>query len=88
MLTWDISIMLVLFYSCLELPIRLAFFQGTNIMASIVDLLFFIDMLVIFNSAFRDDEYTYKIIDDRAQIAKRYLKGWFTIDLLAIIPFD
>ena len=26
--------------------------------------------------------------DERAIIAKNYLKGWFTIDLLAIIPFD
>ena len=26
--------------------------------------------------------------DVRVMIAKNYLKGWFTIDLLAIIPFD
>ena len=25
---------------------------------------------------------------DRKRIAKFYLKGWFTVDLLSIIPFD
>lgn len=29
-----------------------------------------------------------KVIVDRKKIAKNYLTGWFTIDLLAIIPFD
>ena len=53
---------------------------------TILDLFFFADMLVIFNSAFYDDYL--KIIDDRGMIAKRYLVGWFSIDLLSIIPFD
>ena len=29
-----------------------------------------------------------KIIDDRKKIAKNYLEGWFTVDLLAITPFE
>ena len=29
-----------------------------------------------------------KFIADRKKIAKNYLQGWFTVDLLAIIPFD
>jgi hypothetical protein len=28
------------------------------------------------------------MIDDRKVIALNYLKGWFIIDLVAILPFD
>jgi hypothetical protein len=28
------------------------------------------------------------MVDDRKMIAKRYLKGWFIIDMVSIIPFD
>ena len=44
------------------------------------------DILVVFNTAYYDDDVD--LVDDRKQIAKTYVKGWFTIDLLAIIPFD
>jgi len=43
-------------------------------------------MVIIFNSGYYDDYL--KIVDDRGLIAKRYLSGWFSVDLLSIIPFD
>lgn len=43
-------------------------------------------MVMIFNTAVIDDDYN--IIEDRSVIAKTYLKGWFWIDLISIIPFD
>lgn len=47
--------------------------------------MFFLDIILIFNTWFynEDDE----VITSRKQIAKAYLKGWFTIDVLAILPF-
>ena len=48
--------------------------------------MFLIDIIVIFNSSYYDEDYT--IITDRKLIAKQYLKGWFTIDFFAIFPFD
>ena len=30
----------------------------------------------------------FRMIDDRKVIAKEYLKGWFTIDFFAVIPFN
>jgi hypothetical protein len=27
-------------------------------------------------------------MDDRKQLAANYIKGWFTVDILAIIPFE
>lgn len=48
--------------------------------------MFFLDILVIFNSAILDDDF--QIIDDRCMIVKDYLSGWFIIDIVAILPFD
>ena len=47
--------------------------------------MFFIDMIIIFNKAYFDEK-AFKLVSDRAQIAKGYLQGWFWIDLFAIIP--
>ena len=51
-----------------------------------MDLLFLLDIIVVFQTAYYDEDV--ELIDDRKQIAKTYLRGWFTVDLLAIIPFD
>ena len=47
---------------------------------------FVIDIIVIFNSAYYEDEID--LIDNRKKIACKYMKGWFTIDVLSVIPFD
>jgi hypothetical protein len=44
------------------------------------------DIIIIFNSAYYDLDMN--LIDDRKKIVKNYLKGWFAVDFLAIIPFD
>ena len=51
-----------------------------------IDILFSIDILVIFNTAFQNE--ILEVEDDRCTIACNYLKGWFMIDLLAVIPFE
>lgn len=57
-----------------------------SMLATIIDLIFAIDMLVTFNTAVYNNHND--IVEDRKTIAKWYLKGWFIIDLIAIIPFD
>ena len=42
-------------------------------------------MLVIFNSAFLNEEFV--VIDNRKKITETYLKGWFTVDIVSSIPF-
>jgi hypothetical protein len=79
--------------SCIVTPWRIAFadlsidepIEWLAINYSI-DCFFFVDILVIFNSSYHDDDFN--IVEDRKQIAKQYLQGWFTLDLLAIMPFD
>ena len=51
-----------------------------------VDILFLIDIFVNFNLATYDEDFV--VIEDRAKLAKNYLGGWFTIDVMSIIPFD
>ena len=51
-----------------------------------IDIFFFIDILVNFNSAYIDESY--EVIDDRKKIAKSYLVSWFLIDFLSIVPFE
>lgn len=52
----------------------------------VIDILFGLDVIIIFNSAYYDIETN--LIDKRRQIAMNYVQGWFIIDILAIIPFD
>ena len=48
--------------------------------------MFLCDIILIFNTSFFDEEFT--LIQDRKSIALSYMSGWFSIDLVAIIPFD
>lgn len=87
---WDIFIALVLIFSCTVTPYRLALVSEdtpnwvvTNVF---IDIMFLLDIILIFNTAYYDEEFL--IIQDRKTIALTYIRGWFPIDLVAIIPFD
>lgn len=87
---WDLWVSLILIFTCSVTPYRLAFSQDDNdpltweIINGIVDLCFFADMILIFNTAYYDDDF--KMIQHRGVIAITYMKGWFLIDLMAIFP--
>jgi hypothetical protein len=52
----------------------------------ICDLFFLVDITVCFNTMYVDDDFV--IVNRRSKIAKRYMLGWFSIDAVAIFPFD
>ena len=89
-IAWDLFITLVLLFACLVTPYRIAFIskdhQVWNIIDFVVDLLFVIDMILIFNTAYYDNRY--KIIDNRKHIAKAYLSSWFFIDAISVMPME
>ena len=60
--------------------------DGGKILNYVVDALFGLDVILIFNSAYFD--VNLDLVDDRCEVAKTYLKSWFIIDLVAIIPFE
>lgn len=53
---------------------------------SIIDFLFLIDIIVNFFSAYYNEKYI--LIDKRTQIACNYIKGWFIVDVVSILPFN
>ena len=60
--------------------------DGLKMFSNIIDIMFLIDIFIIFFSAIQTEEL--EIIHDRKEIAVSYLTGWFTIDLIAILPFE
>jgi len=88
---WDLLMTIVLLVSCVITPLNLAFgnhnkHYDETFLGFIIDSLFALDMFLCFNTACYDDEDD--LVEKRKQIAILYLKSWFIIDLVAIIPFD
>ncbi|CAD8104029.1 unnamed protein product [Paramecium primaurelia] len=87
---WQYVLMILLIYTAFITPIRLAFIEEFNIiwfsLELIVDILFFLDILITFNTAYFNEEGV--LIVDRQQIANQYLRTWFIFDLMAIFPTD
>lgn len=81
---------MILLFTCLVTPARLAFAEEDTLTWEIINqfqnVMFLIDMVIIFLSAYYDDNM--RIVTNRKIIAIQYLKGWFLIDLLAIFPTD
>lgn len=80
----------LLFYAGLALPFKTAFIDdqtnGERFLDLGIDILFLIDIIINFFSAYYDNEEN--LITDKKVIAKNYLKGWFFIDLVTSIPLD
>jgi hypothetical protein len=82
---------IVLIVMCIFTPLNLSFMWhkqglGPKIINHTIDLFYFIDVFVIFNSAYLENDIY--LVVNRKSIAKRYLKGWFVIDIISIIPFN
>jgi hypothetical protein len=91
-LGWDFMIAIILLITCVTTPFDLAFADETDnndgyvFYRYCIDFLFFCDILVNFNTALQNE--IFEIEDNRCVISMTYMKGWFLIDLLAIIPFE
>lgn len=87
---WDIYITLILVFSCMTVPYRLALIKEDStswkFINWFVDVCFLMDITISFNKASFDENY--ELITDRKLIAFDYFQGWFIIDIVAIIPFD
>ena len=74
----------------METPYIIAFIPneplGLSIFNYMIDGLFFLDIIAIFNTVYYDNDIT--MVDDRKLIAINYIKGWFFVDVLAIMPID
>jgi potassium voltage-gated channel Eag-related subfamily H protein 7 len=87
---WDIFIIFLLVVVCTIIPWRLAFSEDTPAWTAAyyaMDFFFLIDMILTFFTTIPSTEYMSEEYDHKV-LARIYLQGWFTIDLLSIIPFD
>jgi len=82
----------ILIFACIITPYKVAFFdpddndKAYEVISILLDLIFCVDMIVFFNSAYYDSDF--KIKDARCDIATYYFKSWFITDFLAIFPFS
>jgi len=90
-IAWDVSIMLVLLIVTVIIPYRLAFVMDDDINWKVLyiffDVMFALDMVFCFFTSYTD-KYIKREVTDIKLIANRYLRGWFWIDLMSIIPFE
>lgn len=99
-LYWDIITSIMLVTACFMTPFSLAFeeydkfandtslfvFKDTwSSIESVVDIVFIIEILVCFNTSYYDQK-TNEYVKNRCKIAKDYLRGWFWVDIVAILP--
>ena len=81
----------LIIYSVIVIPYRIGFEITSSgpltIFDSTIDLMFFMDIVVNFNSA-QEDRQSDMMIVSRKEIAKNYLQFWFWVDALSTIPFD
>eukprot|EP01083_Nonionella_stella_P000797 2284_1 len=92
--SWDAIVMIMLVYTSIEIPYTLAFeidltLDDTfGIIAFSIDLILCIDIIFNFRTAYFDKFDTLKLIINPTIIAKKYLRGWFAIDLVTSIPLE
>lgn len=64
---WDLFITIVLVYTCVATPARMAFVHsdpiGWTIIKWLIDFMFLVDIIIIFFSATQDEDF--RTIDDR-----------------------
>lgn len=90
---WNILMIFLLFYVASWVPVSICFLDSNNtgvitpaeVFDYIVDILFFIDIIINFLSSYEDPVTGLPIISIK-KIAKNYLTGWFILDFLAVLP--
>ena len=77
-------------FTALVTPFRIAYYDddplGWIITNTLVDFLFAVDIILNFFSAYFDSNE--ELVTDKRLIAKEYLRGWFIIDFVAILPLN
>ena len=90
---WDAVMMLALMFTAIITPVEVALIdEGACItvlwiLNRVIDLLFMIDIIIIFNMAYQEEGIKVTWVYSRKRIGARYLRGYFWVDFLSILPF-
>ena len=86
---WDIFITALLITVCTVMPAHIAFQFESVVWCSVfftIDFMFLIDVMLSFFTSIPETEKKDETTDKK-KIAIHYLQGWFSIDILSILPF-
>jgi hypothetical protein len=87
---WQYIMIFLMLYVALILPYYLIFVNNIvfewDLIDSIINYLFWFDMILCFFSAYYNDEG--ELVHDFENVSINYLKGWFIIDLISNLPWD
>ena len=88
---WDYAVFGMVMYSVFATPIVSCNISGSTTMSTItnalIDAVLLADVGITFFRAYEDDLRDI-IVTSRTHIMSRYLRGWFTADLLGALPLD
>jgi Ion transport protein/Cyclic nucleotide-binding domain len=90
---WETFKFVVLIYTFAYLPLKITLLSNTEenytdytyMFDKTIDFIFLLDLVLSF---FTPVMGKHDMITNHKAIAKAYLRGWFTLDLLTLIPFD
>lgn len=90
LVTWRILMVVLVIVTVVISPLDMAyayasFFKDIKWLMKLIDALFIVDMAVTFNVA---QVHHGRLVTNRRQIAKTYLRTWFVPDLLINFPWD
>jgi len=90
---WDVVVVLCLVFTAVVTPFEIAFlkpgYDTLYVVNRFVDLVFVKDMLMQFLLQVKKRTKQGTVwIRNRKKIAETYVKSWFIVDLLCIIPYD
>jgi len=91
---WDMVLVICLIFTAIVTPFELAFIQSSSpqflvTINFLVDFVFLKDICLQFVMKVKiHNKQGTTWIRDHRQIAKKYLKSWFAVDVLSITPFD
>ncbi len=94
---WDAMALCLLFFTASVTPFETAFLTSTNditinidllfLINRFVDIIFFSDIFIQMRTPYRDEE-SGRLVFSVKKIASRYLKSWFLLDLVSVLPFE
>ena len=96
---WDIVTLLALLFTALITPYEVCVLNEESMADSVKDPLFYVNMLVngvfladmifCFVTAYREDRRDGGgWVKDVRKIRRKYLRGWFALDFISLMPFD
>jgi hypothetical protein len=88
---WEAISVVLLLYTALFTPFEIAFLEtkmnAIYVLNRVVDFGFFVDLTINFRLAYLDKKSRTFVLDS-GRIIRHYLRGWFVLDAVTLIPWD